>query len=111
MNSDYPFSVNTFLRLLSVTDILLFAGIFFIYCGILSLFRVPMPVIMFIGILISIIGDFALRFPPVGGLPTYLDNLAGGFVYIPDVSSFSFCNWVIVPILGIIWGKRTQNQH
>lgn len=105
LSDTYPFSTQVFLYLLSVTDILLFAGLFFLFCGLLSACRVSENIIIIVGILINIVGSLIPKFPTIEGLPTFLDNFAGGFVHIPQVSSFSFCNWVIIPILGMIWGK------
>lgn len=81
------------------SDILFFAGTFFVFLGVLRKLRVPYWAIGTLSVAMFCAGQFIHIEPPT----MYLQAFMGNFVSTP-YTAFPFLHWSIHPLLGFAWG-------
>ena len=82
------------------SDILFFAGAFFLFIGILRKLNISMTGMIISAIVLFIAGHF-ISYNPDSILMQYI---LGNFI-ITDNTFFPFINWIMAPVLGMCWGK------
>lgn len=103
-------SNNKFLMLLS-GDILQFAGLAFLFFAFIKHFKLSNWMIFIITILITAVGAFCTNEISVKLSPdNFYFSFIGLFIPIKNFTTsgyvcFSFCNWIIYPVTGWLFGK------
>lgn len=82
------------------SDILFFAGTFFLFIGIQRKLKISMTGMIISAIVLFIAGHF-ISYNPSSVLMQYI---LGNFI-ITDNTFFPFINWIMFPVLGMCWGK------
>ena len=101
MYSDPSHRIYTFLIFSS--DILQFAGLFFLCMGVFVLFKLKPWHIFLISVLASIIGTVLALKIHTGSYA--LDQLIGFFIATETESYFPLFNWLIYPAFGMMFGE------
>lgn len=86
------------------SDILFFAGTFFLFIGILRKMKASLTATILTAVGLFIIGHF-VSYNPSSDLMQYI---LGNFI-ITDKTFFPFINWIMAPVLGICWGKMLRH--
>ena len=121
VTGSYPMFANImtndkFLMLLSC-DILQFAGLAFLFFALVKYFKWSNCKIFIITLFITVVGAFCTNEIFVSLSP---DNFYFSFIglFIPitnftvhDYVCFSFCNWIIYPVTGWLFGKLLKRCH
>lgn len=100
--------VQYLVRTVFYSDILCFAGLFFVILGLLRKCRVPKVAIALLALGLFAAGQFIALEPPT----VFLQAVTGLFVATP-VTAFPLFNWMILPLLGLAWGWllcRSENR-
>ena len=104
MYSDPSHRIYTFLIFSS--DILQFAGLFFLCMGVFVLFKLKPWHIFLISVLASIIGTILTLKIHTGSYA--LDQFIGFFIATETESFFPLFNWLIYPAFGLVFGEILQ---
>lgn len=92
-----------------VNDILFFAGVFFVFIGFMEKCKANLYVVTAVATLLFVAGHFLEL--TEGSI--YLHAFLGNFI-MTDESAFPLLNWMIIPTLGIAFGKvlrSTENKQ
>jgi len=93
-----------FIGVCVASDILFFAGAYFIFLG--GLRKAGLGVLGTVGVAI---GAFTLgHFVSWNGGSCFAQQLAGNFIETSE-SSFPFLNWIMAPTLGLLWGQMLRH--
>ena len=93
------------------SDILFFAGLYFLVYSLLLKLKVNDLTILIIAIALQVIGTLL---PPIATNNSFINSLIGNFVYSDSQSFFPFVWWMIYPTIGYLYGKgydNTQNKN
>ncbi|HJJ29251.1 MAG TPA: hypothetical protein O0X70_07670 [Methanocorpusculum sp.] len=103
--SDPLFSV---VEVLFVSDVLLFAGLAFLFFALVKKLRVPASAVIGFGLICTIGQMFIPALTFGSSVPeTILSDVVGYFIFVEeDVSFFPFISWIIFVILGYIYGEQ-----
>lgn len=96
------------------SDILCFAGLFFVIMGFLRKLKVPKTVIALLALGLFSAGQFIYVEPttPCMSLTIFVQAIVGLFISTP-ITAFPFFHWVLHPLLGLGWGWlmfRSRNR-
>ena len=99
--SEHGMSIPEFiLCVICSSDILFFAGTFFLFIGIHRKLKIGMTGMIISAVVLFIVGHF-VSYNPDSILMQYI---LGNFI-ITDNTFFPFINWIMAPVLGMCWGK------
>lgn len=91
-----------------VNDILFFAGVFFLFIGLMEKCKANLYMVTTVAIVLFVISHFLEL--AEGSL--YLHSFLGNFI-VTEESAFPLLNWLIIPTLGLSFGKAlraTENK-
>jgi len=92
-------TVQYLVRTVFYSDILCFAGLFFVVVGLLRKLRVPKAAIALLALGLFAAGQFIELNTPI----VFWNAITGLFV-ATEVTAFPFFHWMIHPLLGLAWG-------
>jgi len=95
------------LAFMMASDILFFAGLFFIFYGCLRWLKFGLKGIVVVALVLFTVSHF-IEYK--NDTITLMDSVMGNFV-ITGSGSFPFLHWVIVPTLGLCWGTLLQHCY
>lgn len=96
------------------SDILCFAGLFFVLMGFLRKLKVPKAALVLLALGLFIAGQFIFLEPTTSclSLTIFVQAVVGWFVATP-ITAFPLFHWVLHPLLGLGWGwlmLRSRNR-
>jgi len=98
--SKWAFGIATLLN----SDILCFAGLFFIFVGLMRQLKINIWGILAVALGIFFVGHFVTFNSEI----RILNVIMGNFL-ITEATSFPFINWIMAPTLGLCWGTLLQH--
>lgn len=96
------------LSFLFLSDIYLFAGLFYTLLGGLRKIRLPLT-----GIAVVSLGLFAAGFLFAGSMRTEsetINAIIGNLIYVDEGSVFPLLSWTVFPVFGMLAGKLTEHK-